>query len=509
MIKKSIIYISVVLLSIFIQSCEKDVLDEQVITAIDVTPLLWKPVSTTEATSSKWNKYGNNVISDAGKFVKIDIKNNTQGGREAQGAYLHLDKIADFLKQEADNKNYKITFTAYVLNGNKKSAVLIRNESNPLTDKQYLTAEPKEYIFKRANTFDTKMFIRFTDLPKGAILYISKDIKIEQMADREYIQPFDKPFKGGTLDMSLATTQQDDINIAFQDLSEAGAKYIRIQANPNKTMNGFNKTQYLDDIISRFNSDYLPLIQQYSMKVIFAMENIPYDTQALKDKLSAGYWQAPETKQNFIDTAAHISNAFKNTGDIFALQFMSEPVGDGDVMPEEWIEISQAVIDTVRVNDSQKYIVWSGGVWGLAKYELVVPFDDDKIIYNFHEFKPNLYTHQGVSGNPLDVVYQGNGGIAYDFSNIDSFRQRNNNIPIMCGSYTLANWISDADLWFNDVENELTSRGVSSIYFATNQYQAWDWRYIGTKDGDNSLVYKYDLTSNNKLWTILSEYWKR
>ena len=473
--------------------------EADVITRVVVVVQLWQQVETIEADTTMWRPYGINTVEDAGEFVKITVN------ADSKGAYLYLDKIADFLKN-ADDKNYKIIFKAYVVDGNGTNKIIIKNESNPRTNKTYLTANSKVYTIKRSNSLATKMFIRFEDLLIGSTVFIGKDIKFERMRDREYIQPFKKPFKGGTLDMNRPKNISE-IEGWFQDLSEAGAKYIRIQAHPHIGMYGLSKAGYLKKIVEMFNRDYLPLVKKYNMKVLFGMESIPYDNPELNSRRNPGYWENPDTAKNFQDTARYIANAFKSTPEIFALQFMSEPIDRNYQRPLVWNKISSDVIDIVR-QYTDKFIVWSNGPGGQTDYEFVVPFDDDKIIYNFHEFKPHSYTHQGIREFPYPVAYNnGSEGMTHDVDAIVHFRDRNNDIPIMCGSYTLANWISDGDLWLNDFLTLLEENNISSIQFATGQYRAWDWRYVGTNDGENPPTYIYDKT--NKLWTILSEYWKR
>ncbi len=461
---------------------------------------LWKDVATSVADSSVWKAYGSNEVIDEGEYTKILVNDDDRG------AYLYLRNIADSLRY-VDNKNYKITFLAYVINGNDENMVIVRNESFPGIDKFYLTAFRDEYTSKRANSRSERMLIKFVDLPVGSTVYIGKDIKIQKMVDREYVHPFDKPFKGGTLDMNRPRSILD-IEKWFSDFNDAGAKYIRIQANPKFGMNGFDKSGYLEDIVNRFNMNYLPLIKKYNMKVLFSMESIPYDDPALNNRKNPGFWENPETEQNFRDTARYIADSFKNVPEIFALQFMSEPMDENFRQPVSWNRISLDVIRIVR-QYTDKFIAWSPGPGGLAKYESVVPFDDNRIIYNFHEFKPLSYTHQGVKPQfPLPVSYHGPEYMMEDIGVMVRFRNRNNNVPIMCGSYTLANWISDGSEWFGDLMVLLEDNGFSSFNFATGQYRAWDWRYIGVIDGSNAPVYTYDKSDNNMLWSLLSDYWK-
>ncbi len=470
------------------------------ITSYAAAPMsgMWEVMPVSVADSSKWRAYGSNLISDEGSYTRITIQS------DGKGAYLFLDQIASVFGG-ADNKNYKIVFTAYVASssGPVTGKVVIRNNAMPGEDAIRLTANPKEYTVRRSNTREEKVLMRFDGLSVGSTVYVGSQIRIERMLDRVYEHPFAEPFKGGTLDMSVGVP---DIPQWFSDLHDAGARYVRIQVNPKISMEGMSKAQYLEAMVRRFNSEYLPFARRYGIKVLFGMESIPYDDEALNNRKNPGYWENPETLQNFKDTAHYIANAFKDVPEVFALQFMSEPVDLDNKRPENWNRISAEVIDVVR-QYTDKFIVWSNGVGGSATYATAVPWDDGRIIYNFHEFKPHRYTHQGIRDMPLGMAYPGPVDMLRDVRAMVEFRNRNNNVPIMCGSFSLANWISDGDLWVSDFLGLLQENHISSIQFATGQYRAWDWRYVGVYDGVNPPSFDYDVSGGNRLWALLSDYW--
>jgi len=460
---------------------------------------LWKNVPTRLANSLKWQKYGNNTITDSGKFTKITIKDNNKG------AYLYLDKILSTFDGK-DNKNYKITFSAFVVDGNTKSQIVLMQAGVAGKNVFSLTNSEIKYTVRRTNGSSKRTHIAFQGLPIGSNIYIKQDIKVEKMSDRIYEHPFSEPFKGGTLNMDR---QLETANIQqwFFDLNEAGAKYVRIQTNPEKDMGSLSKSAYLIDVINRFKRLYSPKIRQYNMKVLFAFESIPYDNLLLNNRKNIGFWENPETIKNFMDTANYTAQALKDIPEVFALQFMSEPIDQDGKRPSVWDEISLAVINTIRQH-TNKFIAWSNGPLGASLYDAVVPFDDDRIIYNFHEFKPYKYTHQGIHGNPLGVRYHASAEMTLDINRIIAFKNRNNNIPIMCGSFSLANWIPDGNLWLKDVTGQLQVNDISSFQFVTGQFKAWDWRYRSVNNG-KTVIYTYDITSTNKLWTGLSKYWKQ
>lgn len=473
--------------------------EKKAIETRSATSSLWKILLTKKADAQQWVKYGSNTIADGTEFTEIAVNSDDRG------AYLFLDNLATL----EDNKNYKVTLKAYATNVNTNSSLQMFSEGNSFIGDIIGTAE-KGYELKAFKEAGKKLVIRFSGLPTGSKVYVSKNINIYKMRDRTYAQPLGGArFKGATIDI----TNPKDASVIqewFTDLDTIGVKTIRVQVNPKDgNMNGLSKAAFLADVVNRFNADYLPLIQQYGMNVIFGMESIPYDDPALNNRRNSGYWENPQTKQNFIDTADYIANAFKNTSEIFALQFMSEPVDSANKLPQTWNDISNSVLTTVR-NYTDKFIVWSPVLGGLVnKYDLTVPLDDDKIIYNFHTFRPMSYTHQGIGTRPNNVPYS-----PVTLSNIGmdaviAFKTNNPSIPVMCGSYSLANWISDADQWVNDMHAIFDTNNISTIQFATGQFKGWDWRFIGTVDDSGRKLFIYDASTNNKLWTKLSQYLRK
>ena len=301
----------------------------------------------------------------------------------------------------------------------------------------------------------------------------------------------------------------------FSDLNEAGVDYLRLGINPLvMTALGLSKMQFLFWVEDKINELYIPLMEQYGMAGILGVENMPYDLQECSSKINDGYWTNNACIQDFRDTAFFLAHAFhsvpKNT--IFAYQFMSEPVGDGigttDRHPDIWYELSEELIDIVRQYDTEKFIVWSRGIWGISSnYYKTVPFDDNKVIYNFHNFAPQSYTHQGIRGFPMPVAYPGPDAMDNRINAAVAFRDRNNGIPIMVGSYSVSVWITDRTDWLQDALDRYRTHGISSINFTTGvSYKGWDLRYTSTYAGpDTPANYVYDKT--NPAWQMISGYW--
>lgn len=118
----------------------------------------------------------------------------------------------------------------------------------------------------------------------------------------------------------------------------------------------------------------------------------------------------------------------------YIFEIRNEPA-DG-ISTANWRVVSQAIIDTIRNYDTHHTIITGAAYWnnGDSLYNLV-PFIDTNIIYTFHNYYPDNFTHQGLDGNPTGIIFP----VAED---VDSLRQMliraknwslTNNLPIWLG----------------------------------------------------------------------------
>lgn len=86
----------------------------------------------------------------------------------------------------------------------------------------------------------------------------------------------------------------------------------------------------------------------------------------------------------------------------------SEYSGSAPNPPSNWHSIAQAITTAVRTESSQIYIGFQPGPGGTNwAYSDLVPLTDpaNKILYYVHGYGPLKFTHQGLSGNPIDEPY--------------------------------------------------------------------------------------------------------
>ncbi|MBO4546722.1 MAG: cellulase family glycosylhydrolase, partial [Treponema sp.] len=64
----------------------------------------------------------------------------------------------------------------------------------------------------------------------------------------------------------------------------------------------------------------------------------------------------------------------------------------------KWGKVQGKVIEAIRAVDKKHSIIVGGGYWDSLDSMLKLPdYKDDNLIYNFHDYTPFLFTHQGAS----------------------------------------------------------------------------------------------------------------
>ncbi len=118
--------------------------------------------------------------------------------------------------------------------------------------------------------------------------------------------------------------------------------------------------------------------------------------------------------------------------------------------------VMQAIIDTVRVHDSNQTLIIGGNGWnsagGLTSSE---PYYDPNVIYTFHNYDPYFFTHQGFSwtGLPSGVTFP-QGSDLDDLANtFQSVKDWSNfyDVPVFLGEFGAGSW-SDATSRCNWIE---------------------------------------------------------
>lgn len=90
-----------------------------------------------------------------------------------------------------------------------------------------------------------------------------------------------------------------------------------------------------------------------------------------------------------------IANRYKDRSEYVIYEIMNEPHA---IDCAKWGNIQGKMIKLIRTIDSKHSIIVGAADWNSVHELLKLPmYDDDNLIYNYHEYSPFLFTHQGAS----------------------------------------------------------------------------------------------------------------
>lgn len=480
--------------------------------------IIWDTVTTEQVVASKWTPYGGSTIVDDGDYTKITVGTNTAG------AYVY---IKDFVTLPA-NINARVSIMASVTGGSQDSTVDYRyfSESSPIFQ-DVLTSTEQTLTHDFIYSGELTPYLRFSNVPQGAVIRIKKDIKFYQKVySQRLLPPNYGNWSGLTIPLRYdADTKTGNESVAqvILDASNNGVNFIRLQFRPDqwKDTYGVTKAQIWSKFHDVMTNIYAPILEQYNMMYMIGGEEIASDSALSKVDASyvgdwesyTGFWKDPQIQQDMLDQAENFAAFGKNISSdrLIGYQIISEPVINGERVIPNWIELSNAHNAKIREQDTDKFIIWTKGIYAnMNEYNGAVLLNDDRVIYNAHTYEPQTYTGQCVAGRPC--------GVAYDKAlHVDSrapliqklvnFSTRNGNAPIIIGAYGVVNWVSDRNLFLADLTALFESKNVDSILYISGQdFLGSDLRYSAIYDGVTSPTYTYDLS--NVAWSALGTYWK-
>lgn len=103
-----------------------------------------------------------------------------------------------------------------------------------------------------------------------------------------------------------------------------------------------------------------------------------------------------------------IAERYKNKSDYVIYEIMNEPhFKSGNIAADikKWGNIQGKALQLIREIDTKHYVIVGGADWNSLDSMLKLPeYADDKLIYNFHDYSPFVFTHQGAEWTDLKRI---------------------------------------------------------------------------------------------------------
>lgn len=108
----------------------------------------------------------------------------------------------------------------------------------------------------------------------------------------------------------------------------------------------------------------------------------------------------PNIEKVLLKVWPQVAERYKNQSEHVIYEIMNEPhlkSGNLDADIKKWGSIQGKVLSAIRQIDKKHYVIVGGADWNSIDSMLKLPeYSDDKLIYNFHDYTPFLFTHQGA-----------------------------------------------------------------------------------------------------------------
>ena len=138
---------------------------------------------------------------------------------------------------------------------------------------------------------------------------------------------------------------------------------------------------------------------------------------------------------------------------------------------------------TIRKVDPGKPVVFEPGPWGgPTGFDMLQPLDEERVVYSFHMYMPHAFTHQGVHGSDVGLVYPGM--IEGEYWDRDRLREamlpaeefaRDFNVHMYVGEFSAIRWAPDGSAYryLRDVISLFEERGWDWSYHAYREWPGW------------------------------------
>lgn len=209
---------------------------------------------------------------------------------------------------------------------------------------------------------------------------------------------------------------------------------------------------------------------------------------AVGDK--AKLWKSPQLRENYKKVWAILAKELKQYPNLAGFDLLNEPTPVGVYTKayyqrkgtdEDWMVLAKSVLDEIRKHNSCVPIIIESVDWAKPfRFNEMVVFDDERVVYSAHMYSPISFTHQGINQFPKgfkldDALVNGNRLNDYVKTGMKEVRkfQCKYHKPIYIGEFGV-NFYADSDeriKYINTLIDVFSEYGWSWSYHA---YQIWE-----------------------------------
>lgn len=343
---------------------------------------------------------------------------------------------------------------------------------------------------------------------------------LKQITEPLTLGPPGWPWRGITI--VSHTVRKEVTEKAIKDLAHKGVNLIRLRLSIRKFAEK-NKISPEESMESTFlwAEQIVLWSTENNIKVLISVPDFPFDPQKSYKQTSSKFWDSENDLSQSLENIKTVVQRFNSFENVVAYEFIAEPVIKGSFKPRRplnWNIFFTRIIKTVR-ETSDKYILYTPGPGGSPNgyASMGEKFQDNRVIYNFHFYRPHKYTHQGVGKYREEYIYPGRIGLTYwnkdklrDEVNVALKWAKENKVNyIFAGEFSVVRNAEGRNRYLADLLSVFEEKNISWAYFCFNGWKGWSYPFehfdLGKKE-------KSDIRFNakkNETEMLLEEFWKK
>ena len=274
-----------------------------------------------------------------------------------------------------------------------------------------------------------------------------------------------------------------------------GANVIRLQMFPVDLANSMGKSlndswpailDVLDQTVANANA--------VGLKVVVDMHQAPFNGGIPGgDEKSAVMWNSAQLTPSFVVAWKRIAQKLKpRQSGIWAFDLYNEPAISGlSTAPPQWRPLALKLAQEIHGIAPTVWVAYDPGPGGQATgYKDLTPLADDKVVYEFHDYIPYRFTHQGLPDWPTVSNYpSGEGGATLDLAYRRKYMQpvvdfqKKYQVPIFVGEFSAIRWAPKAEAvrWLQESVDLYEANGWSWTYHAFREWGGWSLEHDETR----------------------------
>ncbi|MFO7903369.1 MAG: glycoside hydrolase family 5 protein [Planctomycetota bacterium] len=330
------------------------------------------------------------------------------------------------------------------------------------------------------------------------------DVKVTVVGRRRCVDPVAKPgpvYKGH--DLSRLRGAMIGPRVGAEDLRVLGgewkANHVRWQfiwggfphgPADDGDLEAYNK--WINSQLERLDS-LLPVCEEVGLLVLIDLHTPPGGRNEANE---CNLFKEARFQDCFIDVWKRIATRYRDNEQIWGYDLVNEPVegilGEG-VM--NWHALATKTAREIRAIDPDHAIIVEPAPWGSpSSLEFFEPIDVERIVYSVHMYQPHKFTHQGVRGSPIGVMYPGKvEGRHWDKNALRAALepaidyQRDYGVHIYIGEFSAIRWApgKSAYNYLSDVIEIMEENDWDWAYHAFREWDGWSVEH-GSDKNDRS-----------------------